>query len=92
MKIKQHSAARRKWYEIMDGFLFTIKFLHPDANPYWKKRKAIPSVIPRNNKIIPLKPESKKLSRPMNRPAKLSKLNMPILFTLNMIFYIIINR
>ena len=62
-----------------------IKLLHPDANPYWKKRNTAPSDIPSNNKIIPWLPESKKLSRPKNRPASVSKAKIPILLILNII-------
>jgi len=62
-----------------------IKLLHPDANPYWKKRNTAPSDIPSNNKIIPWLPESKKLSRPKNRPANVSKVKIPILFILNIV-------
>ena len=41
--------------------------------------------MPSNNKIIPWLPESKKLSRPKNRPANVSKVKIPILLILNII-------
>ena len=41
--------------------------------------------MPSNNKIIPWLPESKKLSRPKNRPASISKVKIPILFILNIV-------
>jgi hypothetical protein len=53
-----------------------------------KKRNVTPSVIPIVNKTIPWKPESKKVNRPVIRPANNKSENIPILFITNMRLFI----